>query len=516
LRLIPSARLYEEVKLLSENLRVEEQRLRKIVDQMPQGLIMIDKDKKITQANPEAKRHLENIADVSSNNTLKHIGGRPIEQFFSMPEGGMPHVVELEGPPRRVYEIESKTISGRNLPHDRILIVNERTAEHNNREQAQLQERLAAVGRLAAGIAHDFNNILTGIIGFAQYLQTRPDIPDYAKDHLNKIGEQGIRAADLIQQILDFSRQSIVERSQLNLVPFIKEFHKFLRRTIPENITIELITDAKDCWVYSNPTQIQQIITNLAANACDAMPKGGKLTIQLSRIRVEKSKKVFEHSMPAGEWILLSVSDSGTGISKNILPHIFDPFFTTKEVGQGSGLGLAQVYGIVQQNDGHIDVESRVGSGSTFYTYLPATAGQENRKPEDKHETPKGKGETVLIVEDEPDVLEVVRLILDELDYKTKTASNGKEALDILEQNPKAFSLVVTDMVMPEMGGSELGHILKQKYPSMKVIIMSGYPVQKEAESIQAAHFDGWLQKPVSVDSVAKILSSVLYGKEDE
>jgi len=286
------------------------------------------------------------------------------------------------------------------------LIVSDTTERKRIEERMRGQDRLAAMGQLAAGIAHDFNNILTSMIGFAELVHRRSDVPDSAKADLERVMEGGRRAAHLIRQILDFSRKSLIRRQPLNLASYLRETVRFLQRTIPESIDIVLEISPGQYRVHADPSQLQQALTNLAVNARDAMPEGGELRFGLSCFRLEPDGARPFRGMEPGEWIALSVSDTGHGIPPEVLAHLYEPFFTTKGIGEGTGLGLAQVYGIVKQHGGFIDVETEVGRGTTFLIYLPSLAvWREGPREEAREEMPRGHGEAVLVVEDEPQVL---------------------------------------------------------------------------------------------------------------
>jgi signal transduction histidine kinase len=242
------------------------------------------------------------------------------------------------------------------------------------------QERLAAVGQLAAGIAHDFNNILTTMLGYAELLRMSPDIPEAVQADLEKIVASGQRAAYLVRQILDFSHKSIRRPKQLDLGPFIKEIVKFLEQTLPETIQLSLEIEPGDYLIEADPIQIQQMLTNLVLNAKDAMPVGGELRVILSRVEMQGEVScVACNQAVEGDWICLTVTDTGSGIPPEVLPHIFEPFFTTKEVGQGSGLGLSQVLGIIQQHAGHIVLNSQASQGTTVTTYLSPLRARQNK-----------------------------------------------------------------------------------------------------------------------------------------
>ncbi len=377
-------------------------------------------------------------------------------------------------------------------------------------EETLRQERLAAVGQLAAGIAHDFNNLLTSIIGFAELLQHRYDLPDRAKSDLARIVSQGQRAAKLTRQILDFSRQTINEPQALDLHVYLTETLKFIERTIPENVEIRFKVKAGDHTINADPTQLQQVITNLAVNARDAMPGGGTLSFDLTRICLAPHDPSPDPEMEAGAWIRLAVTDTGTGIAPEIIDHIFEPFFTTKEVGEGTGLGLAQIYGIVKQHEGYITVDSRVGQGATFTLYFPALATHALAEDDGTETLAKGRGQTVLLIEDEQVVREVARAMLEMLNYRVVVATNGEEALSLFRARPDQIALVLTDAMMPKMNGFELASVLQKEAPNVKVVLMTGYAptVEFPVEAIQ--NITVRLQKPLSLHQLADAMKRAL------
>jgi len=396
------------------------------------------------------------------------------------------------------------------IPWKLIGTMRDITERKDAEERLRLQDRLAAVGQLAAGIAHDFNNLLTGIIGYAQLLQRREDMPKAARADLKRIVGQGGSAARLIRQILDFSRKSIIQRNPLNLEPFLRESIHFLKRTLPENIQIALHTEVHEYYVSADPAQIQQIITNLALNARDAMPEGGELRFQLSRLTLEAGEPPPLPEMCPGEWVVFSVSDTGTGIEPEHLSRIYEPFFTTKEIRQGTGLGLAQVYGIVMQHEGFIDARSEVGVGTEFTIYFAAVGDAESAEEEPEKELPHGRGKGVLVVEDHPEVLEMIRSMLVELGCRVLTAGSGEEALKIYDQHGGEIVMVLTDMVLTGMDGVELFHALRDRAPHVRVVVMTGYPLKEEEEEFLAQGIVAWVQKPVDLDRLIDLVRDIL------
>jgi PAS domain S-box-containing protein len=378
-------------------------------------------------------------------------------------------------------------------------------------KQLRQQERLAAIGQLAGGIAHDFNNILTAIILFAQAPMSKHDLPPDVVQALETILDESQRATKLVQQILDFGRRSAMETHLVDLASFTEEVINVLQWTIPENIQLIPTLESGEYVIEADSTRIQQVLLNLATNARDAMPEGGELRIGLARVEVRPGERSPLAGMDVGEWACLNVSDTGTGIPPDILPHIFEPFFTTKERGEGTGLGLAQVYGIVAQHKGHIDVETIVGEGTTFRVYLPACRdGEEKTPPKDKAPViPEGLGETILLVEDEKKLREATRETLESLGYRVLTAVGGRQALEVY-QTAGRVALVITEVIMPEMGGKRLLQELKEMNPCVQVLAITGYVVQKELEALKEMGFWDVVRKPFDANSLAKMIRQTL------
>ncbi|MCJ7739591.1 MAG: ATP-binding protein, partial [Anaerolineae bacterium] len=372
-------------------------------------------------------------------------------------------------------------------------------------------------GQLAAGIAHDFNNIMAVIVLYTQMELSMPDIPPRLRDRLQTILRQAHLAADLVQQILDFGRRAVLERRPMDLGLFLDEMIKLLGRTVPESIRIALSCGTDDYTVSADPTRMQQVLMNLAINARDAMPEGGKLRITLSRVAAtDEIRCATCGEVVGGEWISIAVADTGSGIPPDVLPYIFEPFFTTKAPGQGSGLGLAQVHGIVKQHKGHIDVASTMEEGTTFTFYLPALMVQEVAEPSRAAEgMPRGQGETVLVVEDNAKMREAFAHILEMLNYQVMIAPNGRDALQILEKYGHGVALVLSDLVMPVMGGKALFYALKEQHPEMKMVMVTGHPMEQELQELQEEGLSGYLLKPPNVAHLAQMVDRVLRGEAE-
>jgi PAS domain S-box-containing protein len=502
-----------ERKRTEEELRKLNNTLDTLVRYMPQGVVLLDEEGRVIHANPVGRKHLKALAVEEKEDMIKDISGRPLQEFISDSHEEVSHEVKTEEPSRRTFEIVGRTISKGGTVGGAVLVINDVTRERELDERVQLQDRLAAVGQLAAGIAHDFNNILTCVLGYSEMLLTETNLPKDVRRQVDTIFQSGQRATELIHQILDFTRKSTSELKIVDLLPFVKEFTGFIRRTIPEDIEISFVGGVERFMVKADLTKMHQVLTNLAVNAMDAMPEGGNLKFALNHRDVSGWEEPPFPGMEKGRWVVLSVSDTGEGISPDKLSHIYEPFFTTKGVGKGTGLGLSQVYGIVKQHYGYIDVKTAPGKGTAFYIYLlevPELA--EPLVEKQKTAMPKGKGETILVAEDDGKVRDLFKSVLESLGYRVIDAENGVEALRLYEAEKDDIGLVITDIVMPEMSGVELSRTLKQKDPSLKIIGVSGYPTRMQIKEMRDSGIDDWIPKPFKLQDIAWKLHKVLKG----
>ncbi len=490
--------------------------LNTLVDHIPEGVVLLDAGHRIILANSIGSDYLKTISNTVVGDSLSVLADIPVEQFLASDTQQQWHEVAIPGPPLKIFELAGRTISQNNIISGMVLVLKDVTNERALDERIHAQERLAAVGQMAAGIAHDFNNILTGIIGFADILLTDSMLADEDRQMAEAIMQNGERAAQLIRQILDFSRKSISEMKSVDLKPFLEEFSRFIRRTIPENIDISVDLQEREYMVLADPVKLQQVLANLTVNAQDAMPKGGSLRFTLNHLSVSPDSTPPLPEMPPGTWIILEVSDSGTGITSEILPHIFEPFFTTKDVGKGTGLGLSQAYGIIKQHEGHIVVDTKAGAGSTFIIYLPESRVPAETIDEKKEAIPSMQlKETILVVEDSDSVRNLISRKLSKLNLNVLAAKNGKEALELFEKNSKDIKLVITDMVMPEMGGIELSRALRSFNPAIKVIALSGYPLGSETSDLLDAGIVKCIQKPFQGQTLVQAVHSVLHETQE-
>ncbi len=385
----------------------------------------------------------------------------------------------------------------------------------NKRLEQQLRQavKMEAVGRLAGGMAHDFNNLLMVIKGHTELLLERVRADEWQYRKINQIQKSAERAAGLTRQLLAFSRMQVLQPKVIDLNTVVVEMGKLLPRLIGEDIELAIVTDPRLGRVKADPGQIEQVIMNLAVNARDAMPEGGKLVIETANVELDEAYARRHPPLSAGRYVLLAVTDNGIGMDAETQVHIFEPFFTTKEKGKGTGLGLATVYGVVKQSGGYVWLYSEVGQGTTFKIYLPrveepAETVQSVRGPA---ETPQGF-ETILLAEDEREVRDVAREFLELTGYTVLEAKDGAEAIEMANRHPGPIHLLVTDMVMPGMGGRELAARLAGARPEIKVIYMSGYTEYATVRQGELEQNAVLLTKPFTRGILARTVREVLHG----
>jgi len=418
-------------------------------------------------------------------------------------------IIRSDGEIRWLYGTTSPTVdeTGRVIRLDGV--VSDITERKKLEEQLSQAQKMEAIGTLAGGIAHDFNNMLTAIMGYADLSLAilAPDNAVYQDiEGIRKISQ---RAATLTGQLLAFARRQIIEPQPIDLNDLISNMSKMLRRLIGEDIELVTRPDPNLGQIKADPHQLEQILVNLVVNARDAMSGGGRLIIETANVTADPSHT----ELPAGEYVLLAVSDNGQGMSEEVRSHIFEPFFTTKEVGQGTGLGLATCFGIVKQNKGHIDVYSEVDQGTTVNVYLPRIAKNEAETEaagatHSPAKLPAGR-ETIMLVEDEPSVRYLSGRMLRHYGYTVLEAANGSDALQLIEQQPPPdIDLLITDMIMPKIGGKLLANRLREQQPNAKILYISGYTSQKLAGSLEPG--TTFLQKPFSPDLLVRKVREVL------
>jgi signal transduction histidine kinase/ActR/RegA family two-component response regulator len=381
--------------------------------------------------------------------------------------------------------------------------------------QLQQSQKLEAIGQLAGGVAHDFNNMLTAIIGYTDLSLRRVGLENPIRRNLEETKKAAERAASLVRQLLAFSRKQILEPKVLDLNDVVKDMHKMLTRLIGENIKLATRLETDLGSVKADPCQVEQIIVNLVVNARDAMPRGGRVTIETANIALDDQNASKHVSMKPGKYVMLAVSDTGSGMDQETQARIFEPFFTTKEVGKGTGLGLSTVYGIVKQSGGNIWVYSEQGLGTVFKVYLPriddATASMIAKQSQETN-APRGT-ETILLVEDEEVVRGLTRKILMQVGYNVLDAKGGDEAIRVCHAHPGPIDLLLTDVVMPEISGKEVADRLLELRPSIRVLYMSGYT---DEAIVQHGVLDAnvkFIQKPFTWVGLTRKVREVLNRK---
>ncbi|MDP6453193.1 MAG: ATP-binding protein [SAR202 cluster bacterium] len=383
-------------------------------------------------------------------------------------------------------------------------------------ERKQLEMQLAqshkmeAVGQLAGGIAHDFNNLLTAIVGYADLASVGQLRADTARRYIGGIKTAAERATELTRQLLTFSRRQVIVPVVLDLNALVIDLNSMLRRLIGEDVELAIVTSADLAAIEADRGQIEQVIMNLVINARDAMPNGGKLTIETSTEQLDERHTILNAGISPGAYNVLTVTDTGVGMTEEVQDHIFEPFFTTKGVGEGTGLGLSTCYGIVTQSGGHITVDSQPGEGTSFKIYLPRVEEKPitDSRLDEKRSWPTGN-ETILLVEDEPLVRSLMVEVLESQGYNILQASNGAEAVRIAGSQPQEpIDLLLTDIVMPLMGGTELATRFRILRPEAKIIYMSGYPKDLPESGAE------FIEKPTMPDILVRRVRSVLDSED--
>jgi PAS domain S-box-containing protein len=428
------------------------------------------------------------------------------------PPRDLPVAIRTQAGERRdtLLSVEQVELGGE--PH-LLLIAQDITERTRLEDQLRQAQKMEAVGRLAAGIAHDFNNLLTVILGNASVELGNPRLDQNLAKSLQQVMTAGERATELTRQLLAYSRRQIIQRRQVNLNDVVAQTTSMLHRIIGEDIALTTDNEPELKPIYADPVNVDQVIMNLSLNARDAMPDGGKLTIGSRLVNLDASDLAGRPEAQPGEYVCLSIRDTGCGMDPATQARIFEPFFTTKEMGRGTGMGLATVYGIVKQHGGWIEVESDLGRGSTFRVYFPVYDGlvsiDESQPPPPRNAN--GPTGTVLVVEDEEMLREFVGSVLESCGHRVLTAANGVEALDVWSREKEGIDLVFTDVVMPEsISGWQLGHRLRAERPELKVVYTSGYSPELIGGEFEHETDRLFLAKPYHSDRLVQMVSDCL------
>jgi two-component system cell cycle sensor histidine kinase/response regulator CckA len=509
-------------KSAEEALRRSERDLRSLIENAPYGIFRADMEGRFLDVNPALLKMLgyeresdllstfppkDVFMDLQQAEQLKELGES--QQSFEGLEfewkrrDGSAIVVRLSGRP--VVGREGRVVSFEVMAEN----VTERRALE---EQLRHVQKMEAIGRLAGGVAHDFNNLLMVIIGYTELLRENLPKDGDQRGYADAVWNAGKKATLLTSQLLAFSRKQVMSPRILDLNAVLQEVDRMLPRLIGEDVQLGIVQAADLGRIKADPGQMEQVIMNLCVNARDAMPRGGRLTIETGNAKLDADNARRIGATNAGSYVLLSVTDTGTGMDQSTQSRIFEPFFTTKEKGKGTGLGLATVYGIVKQSGGYITVESELGRGARFEVYFPAV---DHRADKDlaapTPELPARGTETVLLVEDEDAVRSLVREVLRGRGYEVLEAQRSTEAIEICRAHRGAIDLLVTDVVLPQISGRALAQQLGKLRPAMKVLYISGYTDDKMLQhGIPGTAF---LQKPFSSDVLARTVRDMLDAK---
>lgn len=500
-------------------LRDSEERYRTAIEKAFDGIALVKEDKHI-YVNPR-------FAEIFGYDNPAEIIGRPlsltvhpddldmVSTFNRMRQNG-------ESPPAR-YDIRGVKKDGAlryiNVSAVKtdylgesvsLVYLRDITDYKNLEDQLRQSQKMEAIGTLAGGVAHDFNNILGAIIGFSEMIEEDLPESDPSAANIRKVLSAAGRGRDLVKQILTFSRKTEYARSPLCIAPLIKETVQFLRASIPTTVAIDLKIRALHDSVVASPVEIQQIVMNLATNAAYAMRHtGGSLAIDIQNIVLDHDLRGFSSGMSPGRYVRLAVTDTGEGIGPEVIDRVFDPFFTTKAVGEGSGMGLAVIYGIVKSLNGYISVDSEQSTGSTFQVLLPASQSGEISETNDPYKTKKGSGH-ILFIDDEELLVEWGKATLERLGYTVSAVTESAEALKLFSSNPSRFDLVITDQTMPDMTGMQLAEGLLNIRPAIPIILCTGHSDSVLPEKVKEAGIKAFLYKPIGRQELSDIIQRLL------
>jgi PAS domain S-box-containing protein len=509
-------------KRAEDALRLERERFQTIFQQAPFGMVLVDKTGRFTYVNPRFTEIFGyDLNDVPDGRTWfrsafpdtgyrKQVIGNWLMDLQNHQSGGQrPRTFEVtckDGRKKMINFIPVRIETGENL------VSCEDISERLKLEdQLRHAHKMEAVGTLAGGVAHDFNNLLQGIGGYAQILlmDKSPEDPEYSK--LKGIEKSVERAAQLVRQLLLFSRKAVSDSRNLNLDHEVKQAVHVLERTIPKMIEISIHSVSRLWAVKADALQIEQMLLNLGTNAADAMPEGGRLTIQTRNLTMDKDEARKYINVAPGNYVQLTVSDTGTGMDPETVNHIFEPFFTTKGVGKGTGLGLASVYGIVKTNGGYIRCDSRPGKGTIFKMIFPAvTADNADAPTALLTEAPRGGTETILVVDDEADIRDLASQMLTRFGYAVVTAASGEEALAFHSGRKVSIDLTILDLSMPGMGGYRCLEQLLKTAPSARILIASGYSADASVTKALEFGASGFIGKPFHVSGLLNSVRDIL------
>ncbi|MDO9110030.1 MAG: PAS domain S-box protein [Desulfatirhabdiaceae bacterium] len=509
-------------------LQESEEKFRTLAESSPFAIMIYQNDRWI-YTNPEGERicgfsseelynlnfwdfvHPDDLAVVQSRGKARQ-GGQNAQKSYEF------RIIAKDGIEKWVV-LTGASITYQGQPAGLISVFDITDRKRAEQEKAKLQEqlrqsqKLESVGLLAGGVAHDLNNLLQPMMGFSELLLADSSQSETARRHIQQIIRTGERARELVQQLMAFGRRQILEIRPLKLNRVITDFSKLLRRTLREDIQVRLELSPEIRDIRADSSQVEQILMNLAVNAQDAMPGGGTLAIETENASLDEHFASLHSGVVPGDYVRLSVSDTGIGMEADTAARIFEPFFTTKELGKGTGLGLATVYGIVKQHGGNIWVYSEPGRGTTFKMYLPVSdVADKVEAAQITGSESTGGSETILVAEDDEMVRELTCEILEALGYRVMSAETAGKCLELAQDNAAAIDLLLTDVVMPEMSGKELFMRIAEIRPGLRALFMSGYPADIIAQRGVLDADVNFIQKPFSLESLSQKIRQILGG----
>jgi signal transduction histidine kinase/CheY-like chemotaxis protein len=508
---INNAQRFVEVAFLLNSLKAKQELQDKLFEHIPVGVLLLDNQFNILSGNQQGLDFVNILQPDFDRISISRLGEKTINELVDCSKEPLPVDLRKDENAPEIFEVQlrsAQTIEGQYW----ILMISDVTEERGINNRIRIQERLATLGQFAAGITHDFNNILSAILVYSDVIIRDSQLSEQNRSRMNAIKEQSKRATDLISRILDFSRNQPVEQKPFDLIPFLEETRELLTQVIPEDIQIRLkVSPTLEILpILGDPARLQQMIMNLVLNSRDAMTGGGLVEILVEPVDISDGSRTRFPGMEPGSWILMQVKDNGIGIAPQDQARIFEPFFTTKSAQGGTGLGLAQVYGIVKQHQGFIDLESTPGSGTTFKIHLPLFSGEVEKTPEELPELKlDGRGELLLIVEDDDSLKEALWNLFEDHEFQVLQAANGEQGFDIVKQIGERISLVISDVVMPKMGGVELYQKTRKSYPEKKFIFITGHPSKIDDGAIDQDPNTRLLQKPFSMTDILFLVQEI-------
>jgi PAS domain S-box-containing protein len=512
-----------EKQRLARALRESEERYRLLIDSIGDAVFLMDLDDRIVFANRRAV-DLTGYAEAqllgrSALTLLTPEGAREVGTRLDASKDGAGvapvhdvRLVRQDG--RKLWvDVTLSSVLKESRVVGRLGVLHDTTEKRHLEDQLRQSQKMEAIGRLAGGVAHDFNNLLAVIMGYSDLLRSALGRRDRLARDVEEIRRASERATALTQQLLAFSRNQILQPQVVEVNALVGNMAEMLRRLIGEDIELELRLDPGAGRVSGDPGQLEQVLMNLAVNARDAMPRGGRLTLETRAVELEPAQVESSPGCAPGAYVRLAIHDTGYGITPEVQAHLFEPFFTTKEPGRGTGLGLSTVYGIVKQHHGHIEVDSQPERGATFRIHLPRVEAEPATEPRPGGSRGQpGGSETVVVVEDESALRDLIGRILGHSGYTVVTAADGIEALDAIKAHGGSIDLVITDLVMPRLGGRELAARLRGSHPKTRLLYLSGYSAESVEKPSEPGPDARLLQKPFTPAALLQATREVLDG----